>query len=138
MKSVVIDTNVFLVCISHRSIIHKLFLAINAGEIEVCVSNSILMEYREIIERYRGKKYSEEVLELLFDIPNLIFINVSYRWDLIQLDVDDNKFVDCAIAANAQYIVTGDRHFNVLKTLDFLNLSVITAYEFQKILTQTF
>ena len=44
--------------------------------------------------------------------------------------VDDNKFVDCAVAADAEYIVTNDTHFNDLKEIDWPKVSVITIKEF--------
>ena len=49
---------------------------------------------------------------------------------LIEADLDDNKFVDCAFASNAHFIVTDDKHFNVLKTTDFPKIPVISAEDF--------
>ena len=49
---------------------------------------------------------------------------------------DDNKFVDCAIAGNATYIVSNDSHFDVLKQTDFPKLVVKRIQEFSKILEQ--
>jgi len=40
-----------------------------------------------------------------------------FRFEFIKADADDNKFVDCAIIANADYIVSDDTHFNELKAL---------------------
>jgi predicted nucleic acid-binding protein len=59
---------------------------------------------------------------------------VYYKWNLITVDPDDNKFVDCAIAANADYIVTNDKHFNILKEINFPKVSCITIEEFIEIL----
>ena len=52
-------------------------------------------------------------------------VDVFFRFRLITADPDDNKFVDCAIASNARYIVTEDRHFEVLEKIDFPKLAVI-------------
>jgi len=49
-------------------------------------------------------------------------------------DADDNKFADCAIAANADYRITNDRDFNILKRINFPKISVVTIQEFEKIL----
>jgi predicted nucleic acid-binding protein len=49
---------------------------------------------------------------------------------LIEADADDNKFVDCAVAADAEYIVSNDAHFNVLKQIDWPKLTVISIKEF--------
>ena len=48
----------------------------------------------------------------------------------------DTNVLLTIIAANAKYIVTGDRHFNIVKDIDFLNLSILTAYDFQKLLKE--
>jgi uncharacterized protein len=53
---------------------------------------------------------------------------------LIKSDLDDNKFVDVALIANVDYIVTNDRHFNVLKTTPFPKVQVINVDEFMEIL----
>ena len=50
------------------------------------------------------------------------------------MDKDDNKFADCAIAGNADYLVTNDSHFNVLKTIGFPKITIITIDEFLAIL----
>lgn len=57
-----------------------------------------------------------------------------FHFQLITRDEDDNKFVDCAIAANASYIVTEDKHFNVLSTIDFPKVDVINLDTFLALL----
>ena len=49
-------------------------------------------------------------------------------------DMDDNKFVDCAIATNANFIVTHDKDFNILKSIPFPTIPVIDTNEFKKLL----
>jgi predicted nucleic acid-binding protein len=58
---------------------------------------------------------------------------VFYKWLLITADPDDNKFVDCAISANANSIVTNDKHFNILKDIAFPKVNVIDIDLFKKI-----
>lgn len=53
---------------------------------------------------------------------------------LIQSDVDDNKFVDCAIVANASYIVSQDHHFDILKNIDFPKVELIDIDTFVALL----
>ena len=60
-----------------------------------------------------------------------------FHFGLITVDPDDNKFIDCAIAANARYIVTNDRHYDVLKLLDFPKVDVINIQDFCQELTVT-
>ena len=56
---------------------------------------------------------------------------------LIEKDNDDNKFVDCAIAAGASFIVSNDRHFDALKTIPFPKVEVIQIQQFVEKLSQT-
>ena len=48
--------------------------------------------------------------------------------------MDDNKFADCAFASNAHLLVTNDRDFNVLKKIDFPQLTVVKMDEFIELL----
>ncbi|WP_460958439.1 PIN domain-containing protein [Spirosoma litoris] len=59
-----------------------------------------------------------------------------YKWFLISSDVDDNKFVDCAIACGADYIITEDRHFREIDEVDFPKVVRVGLVEFKKILDQ--
>lgn len=61
--------------------------------------------------------------------------NCHFRFNLIQEDPDDNKFVDCAIAANASFIVSQDHHFDVLHAIDFPKVELIGIDEFVSLLT---
>ena len=61
---------------------------------------------------------------------NVKQITPFYKWNLIDTDPDDNKFVDCAIAANAKFIVTEDHHFDVLMEIDFPSVDVINIDNF--------
>lgn len=54
---------------------------------------------------------------------------MSYRWNLITRDPDDNKFVDCAIAGNVRFVVSNDRHFDELKEIDFPKVDILSADE---------
>lgn len=63
-------------------------------------------------------------------------VEVYYHFELITQDIDDNKFVDCAIKANAKYIVSNDNHFGVLKDIQFPHVNVINIDQFLKELTK--
>ena len=67
-------------------------------------------------------------------LPNVEKVEPFFQLRLIESDIDDNKFVDCAFASNAHYVVTDDKHFNILKTIDFPKIPVISAEEFHDLL----
>ncbi|TAE37577.1 MAG: putative toxin-antitoxin system toxin component, PIN family [Runella slithyformis] len=85
----------------------------------MAVSTEILDEYSEVFTEKMTAEISENLLELILKLPNTIKIEVYFRWGLITSDYDDNKFVDTAISANADFIITLDRHFKILKSIPF-------------------
>lgn len=128
---VVIDTNVLWVSVSRRSASHWLFQAVLEGSLTLCVTTDILDEYAEIMSSKLGIEASEAVLSLFDNLPNIQLITRYYRWFAIKADADDDKFVDCAVAANAICIITEDKHFKVLKQLDFPKVKAMSINEFE-------
>lgn len=63
-------------------------------------------------------------------LQNVEKAEVYFRWQLIEADPDDNKFVDCAISASVEWLVTNDKHFSVLKQVDFPAVPLIDAEGF--------
>ena len=82
--------------------------------------------------------FSIETAELLIGaftlLDNVKKSETHFYLNLITVDPDDNKFSDCAFAANAHYLVTNDKHFNVLKSISFPRIHVITLEQFKQIL----
>jgi uncharacterized protein len=131
---VVVDTNVLLVSISPRSKSNWLWQAILLGEIDMYVTTDILDEYAEIIEQKINKAVSDAVLDLLSDLPNVHNINKYYFWQLVEVDPDDNKFIDCAIAAGAEYLVSEDKHLRVIKQYPYFKITLLKLAEFKILL----
>ncbi len=132
---IVIDTNILLVSISRRSPLNWIFQKLFAGEYTLCLTTEILNEYVEIIEKHMGVQVAETTLKAILKLPNVEKIEVYYKWNLIK-DADDNKFTDCAISANASYLVSHDKDFNVLKNIPFPKVQVISAEQFKVILEE--
>jgi len=130
---IVLDTNVLLVCISARSKLHWIFRALLDKKFTLCVTTEILNEYAEIIERHMGTEVSTSVLGLLENAKNVEFIKHHFRFQLLK-DTDDDKFVDCAIASNARFIVSHDKDFEALKSIPFPKVEVIDSEAFRRIL----
>jgi predicted nucleic acid-binding protein len=59
-----------------------------------------------------------------------------FNWQLIEKDPDDNKFVDCYVAAQAEYLVSNDRHFQVLSPHGFPPVRVVGIERFVEILQE--
>jgi uncharacterized protein len=127
---IVLDTNVLLRSVSDRSAHAPILDALVAGKYELYLTHDIELEYQEVIQRHMGRTVADDLLELLPLLRNVQYIQRYYRFGLIVADPDDNKFVDCAIAAGADYLVTDDRHFRVLAQIPFPKIEVLTAEQF--------
>ena len=131
---IVIDTNILLVSISPKSQYHWVFQKFIDEEYTLCVTTDILQEYEEIIGKYMGESTANYVLQIIENSINVQYVTKYFRWKLIPQDPDDDKFVDCAISCNAKYLVTNDKHFNVLKEVKFPKVNLINMNEFEKVI----
>ena len=115
---VCIDTNALVQLFGRNVAGRPIRDALLTGRIELAVSNEILMEYEEAITLLSGRgrwQQVERFLNLLFYLhANVLFIEPHFRFAVITADPDDNKFCDCAIAGEADHIITSDRHFDAL------------------------
>lgn len=132
MRPVVIDTNCLLQIISRKSPYRPIWDAFLSGRYQLCVSNEILDEYQEVMEQQITPTVAENVVVLILNKKNTLFVDPHFRMGLITADPDDNKFVDCAFAAGADYLVSEDSHFEVLRTTPFPQLNLVTLDEFMR------
>ncbi|MCH5306913.1 MAG: putative toxin-antitoxin system toxin component, PIN family [Prevotella sp.] len=133
-RRIVLDTNCLVASLSRHSEYFPVWLGIQAGKYILCVSNEILEEYQEVIEQKTTAVVARNVVNLLLKSRNVLFITPHFKFHLIEADHDDDKFVDCAFAANATYIVSDDKHFDVLRATPFPELLVIKLREFLSLL----
>lgn len=127
---VVIDTNVLISSIGKNSPYRKLFDCLLNGSIELQLSNDIFWEYKEILSKKTNSEIAKNFTALLTILPNVNFINVYFKWKLIDNDPDDNKFVDCYLSSNSDFLITEDNHFEILNYLEFPRINVIRTKEF--------
>ena len=131
---VVLDTNVLLASFSRNSP-HRLVMdEFRNHTYSLCLTTEILLEYEEkLLEKFSFEAASL-FMEALPDRSNVEWVNIYYKWNLVYPDLDDNKFVDCAVASNADYLVTNDRDYRPLKKLAFPKLTILKIEEFIEIL----
>ena len=129
-RRIVLDTNCLISSLSKRGQYYAVWKGLQNGEYILCVSTDILNEYAEIITQKMSVDVAIHVIHLLLESEYVELINPYFRLQLIEVDHDDDKFVDCAFAANATYIVSDDKHYDVLKEIDFPKLLVLKLKEF--------
>lgn len=132
MKAV-IDTNCLLASIPPQSKYYWLYEAFKDQRFEWLISNEVLTEYEEQLAEMYSARTANLIFSILSVAANVTFTEPFFKWQLIEVDPDDNKFVDLAVVGNADYLVTNDRHFNVLKSVDFPKINVVSLDEFKEI-----
>ena len=130
MRHVVIDTNCLLQMISRHNPYYRAWSAFDNGQYYICVSNDIINEHREIIAKLTNALVADNVIATIIRSPYCLRYDPHFHFGLITQDPDDNKFVDCAIIANADYVVSEDSHFNELKDIPFPQVNVLKNNEF--------
>ena len=130
MKPVVIDTNCLLQIIARKSPYRPIWDAFLDEKYQLCVTDEILDEYQEVLSQQTTPSIAENIVLLILNKQNVLFVDPHFRMELIAADPDDNKFVDCAFAANADYLVSEDSHFKVLLDIPFPRLNLVTLDEF--------
>ena len=125
MSNIVLDTNCLIMAISAKNEYHLVWQSFLRGDYVLCVSNEIIEEYLEVLSRNINPWVAESIIYAILTRKNVKKLAPHYHFGLITADPDDNKFVDCAIAANAKFIVSEDRHFDVLKSCSFPKVDVV-------------
>lgn len=131
---VVIDTNVLLAAVPRMSPYNWIFVPFLPGKYELAFSNDILTEYEEQFFIHWHPLMAEDVSLIILEAYNSVFVDVYFQFHLIKDDSDDNKFADCAVSSNADFLITFDKHFNILKTVSFPKITVVHPDEFKTIL----
>ena len=129
--NIVLDTNSLIMSIAPKSLYRRIWQAFLRGDYNLCISNEIIEEYSEVLARNISPRVSEAIVYAILTRPNVLRKDPHFSFGLIEVDKDDNKFVDCAIAANAKCIVTEDNHFNILKSIAFPKVEVIGIDDFK-------
>ena len=125
---VILDTNV-LISSLWGGYPRKIIDMWQDGRIVLITTLDILAEYMDVIKRFNPEPEIEEEFLLLFmDAGKTLFVKPAYNVDIIKDDPDDNKFLADAMAGNADYIISGDRH--LLHLGKYGNTLILTPRDF--------
>ncbi len=130
---VVLDTNIWVSSLARNSDFNWVFQAFLDQAFTLIISHEILLEYEEILRIKYSKTSVELFLRLMDEAENVETVETYFFWNLLN-DPDDNKFVDAAIAAGADFLVTEDRDFRGLKEVEFPEVKVLRLKDFEEYL----
>ncbi len=129
---IVLDTNVVVSMLGSNSPNRWIFDGILAGRFTFCISNEVLLEYEEILARKTRPEVATNFVDFLTTFPFVELVEINFRTNFVESDPEDNKFVDCAIAAGAFCIVSEDKHFRVLSKRKNQPVRIFSVAEFEK------
>jgi putative PIN family toxin of toxin-antitoxin system len=116
--NVVVDTNVVISALLFGGAPGKLVTLWQKGAIKPVASKEIVDEYLRVLTYPKFKLLEEEINYLLYQeiIPFFDIIDVNQGPQILERDPQDDKFIRCALTANAVYIISGDQHLLALKS----------------------
>ena len=126
---VVIDTNVFISSF-FGGIPREIINLWKEGEVVLCLSQSIVEEYIEVLNRLGLKDKNElfKLIKLFAEGYNSVFAANTPELNVVKNDPDDNKFIECAVELESKVIVSGDKHLREVRK--YIDIEIISPREF--------
>ena len=129
MTRVVVDTNIFVSSFfggNPRKIIEYW----KSGQIVLCLSRPILDEYVDVLRRMglQDEHELEELLSLFANGFHTLFTAKTPKLTIVEKDPDDDKFIECAVALNSKYIISGDKALREVK--DYMGIKIMSPKQF--------
>ena len=131
---VVVDTNVFISSLLNtEGNPRKVIDLWRFEKITLCLSKKMLAEYFAVLGRFgmSEEPEGEELVQLFQKRYNHVFLTSVPTILAISADPADNMFIECAVAADAKYIISGDRHLLNLKV--FKGIRILPPTEYLKV-----
>ena len=127
---VVIDTNVFVSSFfgGYPRQVTDLWIK---GKITLCLSRVIIREYTEVLERLQLESELSELLALFGRGHNSLFTAKTPDLHIVDDDPDDDKFIECAVALKAEYVISGDKALCAVE--EYMGIGVVTPRVFIEI-----
>lgn len=131
MHTVVLDTNIIISAIVFGGKPRDILTLIIEGKFRLAVSEEILSEIRGVLTGKKFRYPPQSAHTILNEIEFLSYlVNPTVKIHKITKDTDDNKFLECAVTAGADFIISGDIH--LLKLGTYKNIKIVTPADFLK------
>ncbi len=133
MITVVLDSNIFISAFLFGGNQRKLLQYALAGKYRIFISDAILDEIRDVLRRPRFRLAPEQVKKIIAEIESICTpVYPTKTIKNICRDSKDHIILECAEAALAEYIVTGDE--DLLSIGKFRNTSILNSASFLDII----
>jgi len=133
----VLDVNVWVSALLWGGKPAEIIKASEQGKVRLFASEEIVREISEVLKYPKLKKVyeaedmcHEELIEAVLKVVS--FVNVAQRVKVVLEHPADDKFLECALEAKADYVVSGDKH--LLKVGNYKKINVVTVNGFLEVL----
>jgi len=137
MFKLFVDTNIVVSALLKQDSLPDLIINMILNKnFTLCLSEDIFNEYQEVLGRGKFKGLNQvKTRRLLLKIKkDAKFVKPRVSVDVIKRDPEDNKFLECALEAKADYLITGNtKHFSFKK---FRNTFIVTPRDFLDIIAK--
>jgi putative PIN family toxin of toxin-antitoxin system len=127
-----VDTNVFVSSFFGGNP-RKVIDLWKSGEVTLCLSKSVVDEYIEVLRRLglQNEKELDELLGLFAHGFNVVFTAKTPQLHVVEKDPDDNKFIECAVALKADFVITGDKALTEIQ--NYMAIKIVSPKDFLSI-----
>ena len=128
---IVLDTNIYISAIIYGGKPEEVFLLAKEGAIELFVSTAIIAEVAtKLADKFHW--HSFDITDFIREIGEAAkIVRPQKRLKVIESDESDNRVLECALTAGAQYIITGDRR-HLLSMKQYQGIEIVSAAMFLK------
>ena len=129
MSRLVLDTNVVVSSFLGSGPPRQLLQRIRDQQDLLCLSAPILSEYTAVLQRGGvPTMLIAALLDLMRDPEHVLFVVPAVELHVVTADPPDNRFLECALAAHADTIISGDRHLRALRV--FRGIPILSPREY--------
>lgn len=132
---IVLDTNVLVSALLFGGPPREILNLIVVGAVDCSLSSSILDELEDVLQRPKFGVPSREARALVEILSVLCtVVSPSEQISVVRADPDDNRILECALAAGADVIVSGDAHLHELAVYE--GIRIVNPSEFLSVVGQ--
>jgi len=126
---VVVDTNVFISSFFGGNP-KKIIEMWQSGDITLCISKPIIDEYTAVLRRLglQNEQELDELLSLFANGFHALFTGKTPELHVVTEDPDDNKFIECAVALKAEFIISEDKAVTAIQ--DYMGIRIVNPRDF--------
>ena len=129
---IVLDTNVIVSAFGWKGVPHEIFQKCIESHFQLFISPPLLSEIKRVLSYHKfhfNQDEIDEFLSIIIEVAEIVEPEIIIN--LILHDPSDNRVLECAITADCEYIISGDRHLLIIK--EFETIKILSPDQFKKI-----